>query len=112
MPANIDIKTEVDRASARSNELERMIHNHKPIPLRDDRSTLVAGLWALMVDYHRSVLLLVRPDVSLCGGGFALARPMVEALLRIHVAAGGTDSQVERIKKDEFRTDFKGARMT
>jgi hypothetical protein len=103
-----DMKAEVERAQSRSTELELMIHKRQPIPLQGNRKYLTAGYWALMVDLHRSVLLLVKPDINLCGGGFALARPMIEALLRIHIVAMGTDEQVERIRTDAFRTDFKG----
>jgi hypothetical protein len=105
----IDIKAEVERAQSRSTELELMIHDRQPIPLQGNRKYLIAGYWALMVDLQRSVLLLLRPDINLCGGGFALARPMIEALLRIHLVAGGTEEQVELIRTDKFRTDFKGA---
>jgi hypothetical protein len=104
----IDIKAAVERAQSRSTELELMIHNRQPIGLQGNRKHLIAGYWALMVDLHRSVLLLVKPDINLCGGGFALARPMIEALLRIHLVAGGTEEQVELIRTDKFRTDFKG----
>ena len=105
----IDIKAEVERAQSRSTELELMIHNRQPIALQGNRKYLIAGYWALMVDLHRSVLFLVKPDVNLCGGGFALGRPMIEALLRIHIVAVGTEDQVELIRTDKFRTDFKGA---
>jgi hypothetical protein len=106
--ASIDINHEIARAIARSNELEQMIHARQPLALQGNRQILIVGYWALMVDYHRSVLFLLKPEYNLCGGGFALARPMVEALLRIHLVAGGTDAQVEQIRSDAFRTDFKG----
>jgi len=107
--ASLDIKTEVERAQSRSTELELMIHNRQPIPLQGNRKYLIAGYWALMVDLHRSALQLLNPDLNLCGGGFALARPMIEALLRIHLVAMGTDEQVELIRTDKFRTNFEGA---
>ena len=105
----IDMKAEVERAQSRSTELELMIHNRQPIPLQGNRKYLIAGYWALMVDLHRSVLFLLKSDINLCGGGFALARPMIEALLRIHLVAMGTDEQVELIRTDKFRTNFEGA---
>jgi hypothetical protein len=105
----LDMKVEVERAQSRSTELELMIHKRQPIPLQGNRNYLIAGYWALMVDLHRSVLLLLKPDINLCGGGFALARPMIEALLRIHVVAMGTDEQVELIRTDQFRTHFEDA---
>jgi hypothetical protein len=107
--ASLDMKAEIERAQSMSTELELMIHNRQPIPLQGNRKYLIAGYWALMVDFHRSVLLLLKPDVNLCGGGFALARPMIEALLRIHLVAMGTDEQVELIRTDKFRTNFEGA---
>lgn len=61
-----------------------------------------------MVDLHRSVLLLLKTDTNRCGGAFALARPMIEALLRIHIVAMGTDEQEELIRTDKFRTNFEG----
>ncbi len=104
----IDIKQKIEQAIERSNELEQMIHKRAPFPLQGDRQMLIAGYWALMVDYHRSVLFLLKPEYNLCGGGFALARPMVEALLRIHVVAGGRQRDVKRIKADSYRTNFEG----
>ncbi len=104
--ANIDINHELERARLHSVELERLIYNRQPLPLRGDRPVLIAGHWALMVDYHRSVLFLLKPEYNLCGGGFALARPMVEALLRIHLVAGGAECDVQCIKRDRYRTNF------
>jgi hypothetical protein len=104
--ATIDIKARIDHAVVRSNELEELVAKRQPFPLRGDRQVLVAGYWALMVDYHRSVLFLLKPEYNLCGGGFALARPMVEALLRVHVVAEGSECDVKCIKADRYRTDF------
>jgi hypothetical protein len=104
--ANMDINQELERARARSVELEQLIYKRQPLPLGSDRPVLIAGHWALMVDYHRSVLFLLKPEYNLCGGGFALARPMVEALLRIHVVAGGAECDVQCIKRDRYRTNF------
>jgi hypothetical protein len=106
--ATIDIKARVDHAIVRSNELEQLIYNRQPLSLQDDRAVMIVGYWALMVDYHRSVLFLLKPEHNLCGGGFALARPMAEALLRIHLVAGGTAAEVQRMKIDDFRTNFEG----
>src|ERR1700674_2503601 len=104
--ATIDIKARIDHAVVRSNELEQLVAKRQPFPLRGDRQMLIAGYWALMVDYHRSVLYLLKLEPDLCGGGFALARPMVEALLRIHVVAEGSECDVKCIKADRYRTDF------
>src|SRR5579863_5724173 len=73
---------------------------------------MISNLWEVSkvtdwsLDYYRSVLFLVNTDPPLCGGGFALARPMVEALLRIHVVAGGSDCDLACIRADRYRTDF------
>jgi hypothetical protein len=106
MAATIDIRAELERARLRSVELEELIHRRQPFPLQSDRQMLIAGYFALMVDYHRSVLFLLKPEYNLCGGGFALARPMVEALLRIHIVAQGSECDVKCIKADRYRTNF------
>jgi len=104
--AAIDFNNVLERSRVSSVEMEELIYKRQPFPLQGDRQMLVAGHWALMVDYHRSVLFLLKPEYNLCGGGFALARPMVEALLRIHVVAEGSECDVKCIKADRYRTNF------
>lgn len=104
--APLDIGREIERAIERSNELELMVANRQPWAIQTNRQITVVGYWALMVDYHRSVLFLLKTNPPLCGGGFALARPMVEALLRIHVVAGGSDCDLAGIRADKYRTQF------
>jgi hypothetical protein len=81
--ATIDIKARIDDAVVRSNELEQLVAKRQPFPLRGDRQMLIAGYWALMVDYHRSVLYLLKLEPS---PRIAVARPgLSNPLYRAHI---------------------------
>ena len=64
----------------------------------------VQGYWALLFDFHRSVLSLI--PKPLCGGAFALVRPCMEAIARAHVAVKGTAADIKSLQDDTYRTDF------
>jgi len=68
------------------------------------RERLLLGYWALIFDYHKGVMVLLKQDYP--GGAFAMVRVIVEALLRAHLTIMGSDELVERIRNDSFRMDL------
>jgi hypothetical protein len=69
-----------------------------------DREGLLVAYWALIFDYHKGILMLLRNDFN--GSAFALVRPVVEALVRAHVALMGTDKDIASIQADSYKTNF------
>lgn len=89
------------RSSASS--LEQIVVSKSQFPI-EDRNVLLIAYWALMFDYHKGILSLLRSGFF--GAAFALVRP-VEANVRAHVALKGSDEDLRRIQNDEYTVDFK-----
>lgn len=70
-----------------------------------DRNVLLVAYWALMFDYHKGILSLLRSEFF--GAAFALVRPVVEANVRAHVALKGSEEDLGRIQGDEYTVNFK-----
>ncbi len=70
-----------------------------------DRDKLLAGYWALIVDYHEGMLGLM--NQKLYSSAFALLRPTMEALIRAHVVLFKPQSIVDDIIADKYQTDFR-----
>lgn len=70
-----------------------------------DRNVLLIAYWALMFDYHKGILSLLQSEF--CGAAFALVRPVVEAVVRAHVTLMGSEDDLARIQKDEYKVNFK-----
>ena len=82
------VQNEIDRATALGCRLQDLLVG-KQLTLgmtaqnTPDRDKLLAGHWALMVDYHEGMLGLMKQ--KLYSSAFALLRPTMEALIRAHV---------------------------
>ena len=98
-----EVKKELRAARKFAEELESLVVKRGQCP-DDDRNILLMAYWALLFDFHRSILNLV-PE-PLCGGAFALVRPCMEAVARAHVAVKGTAAHVKSLQDDTYRTDF------
>jgi len=98
-----DVKKELAAAQEFAEELEGLVLNHGQCP-DDDRNILLMAYWALLFDFHRSVLALI--PKPLCGGAFALVRPCMEAVARAHVAVKGTAADIKSLQDDTYRTNF------
>jgi hypothetical protein len=66
--------------------------------------SILIGYWALVFDFHKAILLSIRSGFY--GSAFALVRPVVEALVRSHVAVLGSDDDVKQLRRDEYRVNF------
>lgn len=98
-----DVKKELADAQKFAEELESLVLKRGQCR-DDDRNILLMAYWALLFDFHRSVLdLMPKP---LCGGAFALVRPCMEAVARAHVAVKGTAADIRSLQDDTYRTNF------
>ena len=58
-----------------------------------------------MFDYHKGILSLLQSEFF--GAAFSVVRPVVEAVVRAHVALMGSEDDLARIQKDEYKVKFK-----
>lgn len=98
------VQKEIDSAENFGEQLEEIVVSKNQFPA-GDRNVLLIAYWALMFDYDKGILSLLRSE--LFGAAFALVRPVVEADVRAHVALKGSEQDLERIKSDEYSVNFK-----
>lgn len=99
----MSVKTELDSATRLGVELEELVVRRGQWPA-DDRNILLMGYWALIFDYHKGILSLI-PN-GFFGSAFALVRPVMEVLIRSHVAVKGSADDIKSLQGDAYRTNF------
>jgi len=99
----MSVETELDRAQRLGSQLEDLIVRRGQFP-DDERNILLMGYWALIFDHYKGILSLI--GNGFCGSAFVLVRPVVEALVRSHVAVKGSKEDVRKIRQDEYRVNF------
>jgi hypothetical protein len=97
------IEAELESARNFGAELEALVVSQGQCP-DEDRNILLMGYWALIFDYHKGILSLIPSGFH--GSAFALVRPVVEVLVRAHVAIKGSDDDVRAIQQDTYRVNF------
>jgi hypothetical protein len=102
----MSVQDEIERATTFGQRLEDIIVNKGSITLGNapDRDKLLVAHWALAMDYDKGILALLRQKCY--GGAFALLRPLIEALVRAHIVIMGSNDDVNKIKADDYRTNF------
>jgi Family of unknown function (DUF6988) len=70
-----------------------------------ERDTLLLAYWELLSDFHRWVHALLQNQFF--GSAFALVRPIVENMVRAHIAVMGTAEEVKRLRDDTYKVNFK-----
>ena len=60
--------------------------------------------WALVFDHHKAILNNLKN--GWCGSAFALVRPVVESLIRSHVAIKGSTEDLKKLQQDDYRTNL------
>jgi hypothetical protein len=102
----MSIQDKIEHSTTFGQRLEDIIVNKGSITFGNapDRDRLLVAYWALAMDYDKSILALLRQKFY--GGAFALLRPLIEALVRAHVVLMGSDDDVNKIKADDYRTNF------
>ncbi len=70
----------IDRARSMQEFILQQIPSQIP---RTDKTEMVSGLFYIVLEHHRSILLLLETGTN-TGSAFALARPLIEAAYRAH----------------------------
>jgi hypothetical protein len=99
----MSVQTELESARRFGAQLEELVVRRGQCP-DDDRTILLMAYWALIFDYHKGILSLI--SNGFCGSAFTLVRPVVEALVRSHVAVKGSTDDVQRLQQDKYRVNF------
>jgi hypothetical protein len=100
------VNEEIERSTVFGQELEDLIVKRGTLTFVDqNRDRILLAYWSLVFDYDKSMLHLLR--AGFYGGAFALVRPLVEALVRAHIALVGSDDDIAKIKADEYFVNFK-----
>ena len=97
------IAAEIKRANEVGDRIEELIVTKGQAPT-GDRNTLLLAYWSLTFEFHRGILCLI--DHKFYGLAFALVRPIVEAVVRAHVAAYGSEVDVNKLQNDDYRTNL------
>jgi uncharacterized protein DUF6988 len=98
-----EVQAEIVRSKELCEQLEHLIVDRKEFP-NTGRNLLLGCLWSLFFEQQKGALALLSWNYP--GAALAMLRPMVETVVRTHVVAEGSDEDVERIRKDEYRTNF------
>jgi hypothetical protein len=64
------------------------------------RDDLFTSYWSLIFDYCKGIVLLLAKEIH--SPAFALMRPLVETVVREHIALVGSDDDVKKIRTDRF----------
>jgi len=102
------IEADINLAGRLGEQLEHLVYNKsvegKLIVIGKD-DDLLLGYWSLVFDFGKGVGCLLHHEFY--SAAFALFRPLVEALVRAGVVLVGTPENVQKLRKDEFVTNFK-----
>ncbi|HKV92399.1 MAG TPA: hypothetical protein VJW20_07620 [Candidatus Angelobacter sp.] len=100
----MSVKSEIESAEQLGAQLEELVVRKGQCPT-GDRETLLIGYWSLIFDFHKGILSLLSTEFY--GSAFALVRPVVEVVLRSHLAVMGTDDEVKKLYSDDYKVNFK-----
>jgi hypothetical protein len=100
-----DLQEQIYNAQALGQKLEDLVVNAGKVTIKTEASPFLIGLWSLVCDYHKGLLNLLH--WKFYGAAFALWRPFVEATVRAHLLLMLPPEDLERLKKDKYRVDFK-----
>jgi hypothetical protein len=105
------IEQAIEHATCLGQRLEDLIVNRGHFNIRSERDDIYIGYWSLICEYSKGILCLLRFNFP--SPAFALQRPLVDALVKAHIALIGTPEDVEKIRKDWYnvRLDKDGARI-
>lgn len=96
---------EIRRAHELGQALEDLVVNAGQITIKTEGSPLLIGFWSLICDYQKGLLNLL--NWKFYGAAFALWRPIVEATLRSHLTLMLPKEDIEKLRKDDYRVNFK-----
>jgi hypothetical protein len=97
-----DVQKALDAAKQFGEQLE-VIVTSKKYPACD-RDMLLLAYWELISDFRRGVHALIKSEFF--ASAFALVRPVVESLVRAHVALKGSEAELQRLQTDDYRVNL------
>src|SRR6266849_5029538 len=98
------VQKEIDSTRKFGEQLEDIVVSKNEFPT-GDRNVLLNAYWALMFDYQKGILSLLQSEFF--AAAFAVARPVVEAVVRAHVTLMGSEEDLGSLQKDEYKANFK-----
>ena len=98
------LQQEIDRAQVLGQKLEELVYRRGQCPA-GDRDVLLIAYWALAFDFHKAILLLLPAEFF--GAASALARPVVEVMLRAHLVLSCSPEDLAKIQQDDYWVSFK-----
>lgn len=97
------VAKEIKRAIEFGDRVEDLVIAKGQAPT-GDRNTLLVAYWSLAFEFQRAILCLT--DHEFYGAAFALVRPIVETVVRAHVALMCSDEVLQQLHNDEYRTNL------
>ena len=97
--------TEALRVSSEyANKLDDLVAGPGGFSIRQESDWMLASYWYLNATLHTSILTLFQANLP--AGGFALLRPVVENLFRVHLVVMGKPDVRQKLRSDKFRLSF------
>jgi len=104
---SVTIEDEIDRAARLGQLLEDLVVNKAQqgaLVVRTENDDLLVAYWSLTFDYGKGIDCLLRYKFH--SPAFALARPLVEALVRAHLVLCGSVDEIKRIRQDRYKVSY------
>lgn len=106
--STVNIEVEINRAARLGTQLEHLVYDKAregKLIATGNNDDLLMGYWSLVFDIGKGVGCLLLHKFY--APAFALFRPIVEALVRAGIVLAGTPEVVQKIRRDEYSTNFK-----
>lgn len=97
------IAAEIGHSNEFADQIEELFSAKGEVPT-GDRNTLLLAYWSLIFELHRAILCLI--DQHFYGAAFALVRPIIEAVVRAHLAVASSEDDLKKLRSDEYRTNL------
>jgi hypothetical protein len=97
------VQEELDSARKFGEQCEALVVT-KNFP-SGDRNVLLLAYWEVVSDFHRGIHALIKSEFF--ASAFALVRPVIEALVRAHVAIKGSEADLQALHADSYRVNLK-----
>ena len=101
----LSLQDEIRRAQEMGQSLEDLVVNAGQVTIKSEGSQLLIGFWSLICDYQKGLLNLLL--WKFYAAAFALWRPVIEATIRAHLSLMLPKRDLDRLKKDKYRLDFR-----
>ena len=100
-----DVQDQIRSAQELGQKLEDLVVDAGTITIKAEGSPLLIGFWSLICDYQKGLLNLLHWKFH--AAAFALWRPIIEATIRAHLSLMLPKEDLDNLKKDKYRVDFK-----